>query len=154
MLVDGVTMDIGVSSMQLDQPGGFSFQTDGPLDMRRSQEGETAADFVNHADESAIADVLYDWRGREPHSRRGRAGDRPRRGQSPGRASWPTPSARAWLQGARQEGPGDETFQAIRIHINRELGELADGLAAAERDLKPLRTAGDRDVPFARGPAW
>ncbi|MDQ2879524.1 MAG: 16S rRNA (cytosine(1402)-N(4))-methyltransferase, partial [Pseudomonadota bacterium] len=64
--VDGVVMDIGVSSMQLDQAErGFSFQADGPLDMRMSQEGGSAADFVNTADEGAIADVLYHY-GDEP----------------------------------------------------------------------------------------
>jgi 16S rRNA (cytosine1402-N4)-methyltransferase len=69
-LVDGVTLDIGVSSMQLDQAErGFSFQADGPLDMRMSREGESAADFVNTADESEIADVIYRY-GEEPKSRR------------------------------------------------------------------------------------
>src|SRR5690606_35621119 len=68
--VDGVTMDIGVSSMQLDRPErGFSFQADGPLDMRMSREGESAADFVNHADEGLIADVLHRY-GEEPRARR------------------------------------------------------------------------------------
>ncbi|WP_312490740.1 16S rRNA (cytosine(1402)-N(4))-methyltransferase, partial [Sphingomonas sp.] len=68
--VDGVVLDIGVSSMQLDQAErGFSFQGDGPLDMRMAQEGESAADFLNTADEAAIADVLYHY-GEEPRSRR------------------------------------------------------------------------------------
>ena len=68
--VDGLTMDIGVSSMQLDQAErGFSFQSDGPLDMRMSQEGASAADFLNTADEEAIADILYHY-GDEPKSRR------------------------------------------------------------------------------------
>jgi 16S rRNA (cytosine1402-N4)-methyltransferase len=68
--VDGVVMDIGVSSMQLDRAErGFSFQADGPLDMRMAQEGQSAADFVNEADEAEIADVLYLY-GEEPKSRR------------------------------------------------------------------------------------
>ena len=68
--VDGIVMDIGVSSMQLDQvERGFAFSTDGPLDMRMSQEGESAADFLNSADESAIADVIYQY-GEERQSRR------------------------------------------------------------------------------------
>lgn len=68
--VDGITLDIGVSSMQLDQAErGFSFQSDGPLDMRMAQAGMTAADFVNEADEDEIADVLYHF-GDEPKSRR------------------------------------------------------------------------------------
>jgi 16S rRNA (cytosine1402-N4)-methyltransferase len=69
-MVDGVTLDIGVSSMQLDRAErGFSFQADGPLDMRMEQEGPSAADFVNEADESAIADVLFHL-GEERQSRR------------------------------------------------------------------------------------
>jgi 16S rRNA (cytosine1402-N4)-methyltransferase len=68
--VDGVTLDIGVSSMQLDRADrGFSFQSDGPLDMRMSREGQTAAEFLNTADEDEIADVLYHY-GEEPKSRR------------------------------------------------------------------------------------
>jgi 16S rRNA (cytosine1402-N4)-methyltransferase len=68
--VDGVTMDIGVSSMQLDQADrGFSFQSDGPLDMRMSQSGMTAEEWLNTADEAEIADVLYQY-GEEPRSRR------------------------------------------------------------------------------------
>ena len=68
--VDGVTLDIGVSSMQLDRAErGFSFQSDGPLDMRMGQEGESAADFLNNAAEEEIADVIYHY-GEEPKSRR------------------------------------------------------------------------------------
>ena len=67
--VDGVALDIGVSSMQLDQAErGFSFQNDGPLDMRMSQSGESAADFLNHADEAEIARVLKEY-GEEPRAR-------------------------------------------------------------------------------------
>jgi 16S rRNA (cytosine1402-N4)-methyltransferase len=135
--VDGVTMDIGVSSMQLDQAErGFSFQSDGPLDMRMSQEGETAADFVNTADEAVIADVLYEY-GEEPRARRvARAIV----------AARPITRTSALAQVVRRalgykphdkKDPATRTFQAIRIHLNRELDELANGLAAAERVLKP-----------------
>jgi 16S rRNA (cytosine1402-N4)-methyltransferase len=135
--VDGVTMDIGVSSMQLDQAErGFSFQQDGPLDMRMSGEGMTAADFVNEAEESEIADVLFQY-GEEPRSRRvARAivSARPLK-----RTSELANVVRKALghKPHDKKDPATRTFQAIRIHINRELGELADGLAAAERVLKP-----------------
>jgi 16S rRNA (cytosine1402-N4)-methyltransferase len=135
--VDGVTMDIGVSSMQLDQADrGFSFQQDGPLDMRMSGEGMSAADFVNEADEAEIADVLFQY-GEEPRSRRvARAivSARPLK-----RTSELANVVRKALghKPHDKKDPATRTFQAIRIHVNRELGELADGLAAAERVLKP-----------------
>ena len=135
--VDGVTMDIGVSSMQLDQAErGFSFQSDGPLDMRMAQEGPSAADFVNEADEEAIADVLYQY-GDEPKSRRVARAIVAARPLT--RTSELANVVRKAL-GHRphdKKDPATRTFQAIRIHVNRELGELADGLAAAERVLKP-----------------
>ncbi|MDB5704558.1 MAG: ribosomal small subunit methyltransferase [Sphingomonas bacterium] len=135
--VDGVTMDIGVSSMQLDQAArGFSFQSDGPLDMRMSQEGESAADFVNNADEAAIADVLYEY-GDEPRSRRvARAIVAARPITRTGELARIVRKALGYKPHDKKD-PATRTFQAIRIHINRELGELADGLAAAERVLKP-----------------
>ncbi len=135
--VDGVTMDIGVSSMQLDQAErGFSFQADGPLDMRMSGEGMTAAEWLNTADEEAIADVLFRF-GEEPRSRRvARAivSARPLK-----RTSELANVVKKAL-GHRphdKKDPATRTFQAVRIFINRELDELADGLAAAERVLKP-----------------
>jgi 16S rRNA (cytosine1402-N4)-methyltransferase len=135
--VDGVTMDIGVSSMQLDRAErGFSFQADGPLDMRMSQEGESAADFLNTADEAAIADVLYQY-GDEPRSRR------VARAIVAARPLTRTSELAAVVRKALGHKPHDKkdpatrAFQAIRIHLNRELGELVDGLAAAERVLKP-----------------
>ncbi|MCU6453789.1 16S rRNA (cytosine(1402)-N(4))-methyltransferase RsmH [Sphingomonas sp. A2-49] len=135
--VDGLTMDIGVSSMQLDQAErGFSFQSDGPLDMRMAQEGASAADFVNTADEDAIADVLYHY-GDEPKSRR------VARAIVAARPLTRTSELAGVVRKALGHRPHDKkdpatrTFQAIRIHVNRELGELADGLAAAERVLKP-----------------
>ena len=134
---DGVVLDIGVSSMQLDQAErGFSFQQDGPLDMRMAQSGESAADFVNTADEAAIADVLYVY-GEERQSRR------VARAIVAARPITRTGELAAVVRRALGHKPHDKkdpatrTFQAIRIHVNRELGELADGLAAAEQLLKP-----------------
>ena len=135
--VDGVTMDIGVSSMQLDQPDrGFSFQADGPLDMRMSQSGESAADFLNTADEEEIADVLYRY-GEEPKSRR------VARAIVAARPLSTTAELAAVVRRAlghrphEKKDPATRAFQAIRIHVNRELDELVEGLAAAERVLKP-----------------
>ena len=135
--VDGVVMDIGVSSMQIDQAErGFSFQADGPLDMRMAQTGPSAADFVNEADEGEIADVLYRY-GDEPKSRR------IARAIVAARPLTRTSELAAVVRRALgyrphdKKDPATRTFQAIRIHVNRELDELADGLAAAERVLKP-----------------
>ncbi len=135
--VDGVTMDIGVSSMQLDQAGrGFSFQSDGPLDMRMSQEGQSAADFLNEADEAAIADVIYRY-GDEPKSRRiARAIVAARPLVRTGDLATVVRRALGYKPHDKKD-PATRTFQAIRIHVNRELDELAEGLAAAERVLKP-----------------
>ncbi len=135
--VDGVTLDIGVSSMQLDQEArGFSFQTDGPLDMRMDQDGPTAADYLNAADEADIADVIYRF-GDEPKSRRiARAivAARPvARTQELARV---VRRAVGYRDGDKKD-PATRTFQAIRIHINREMTELEQGLAAAEKILKP-----------------
>ena len=135
--VDGVTMDIGVSSMQLDRADrGFSFQGDGPLDMRMSQAGESAADFLNTADEAAIADVLYLY-GEEPRSRR------VARAIVAARPLTRTSELASIVRRALgykphdKKDPATRTFQAIRIHLNRELDELADGLRAAEAVLAP-----------------
>lgn len=135
--VDGITFDIGVSSMQLDQgERGFSFQKDGPLDMRMAQEGESAADWLNRADEEEIADVLYHY-GDERQSRRvARAivAARPL-----GRTAELATVIRKALRhppGAPKD-PATKSFQAIRIHINGELDELVAGLSAAERILRP-----------------
>jgi 16S rRNA (cytosine1402-N4)-methyltransferase len=135
--VDGITLDIGVSSMQLDQAErGFSFQSDGPLDMRMSQEGETAAEFCNTADEEAIADVLYQY-GDEPRSRRvARAIVAARPITRTGELAHIVRKALGHKPHDKKD-PATRVFQAIRIHVNRELGELADGLAAAERVLAP-----------------
>lgn len=135
--VDGVTLDIGVSSMQLDQAErGFSFQSDGPLDMRMEQAGQSAADFVNEADEADIADVIYRY-GDEPKSRRiARAIVAARPLTRTAQLAAVVRRAVGWREGQKSD-PATRTFQAIRIHINRELGELEDGLLAAEQVLKP-----------------
>ncbi len=130
--VDGVVLDIGVSSMQLDQADrGFSFQGNGPLDMRMEQSGESAADFVNTADEADIADVIFRY-GDEPKSRRiARFIVAARPLTTTGELARVVRKATGWRDGDKKD-PATRTFQAIRIHINRELDELADGLVAAE----------------------
>ncbi len=135
--VDGVTLDIGVSSMQLDQAQrGFSFQSDGPLDMRMEQAGESAADFVNTADEDVIANVIYQY-GDEPKSRRiARSIVAARPITRTGELATIVRKATGYRQGDKKD-PATRTFQALRIHLNRELEELEDGLVAAERVLKP-----------------
>ncbi|WP_082745985.1 16S rRNA (cytosine(1402)-N(4))-methyltransferase RsmH [Sphingomonas sp. CCH5-D11] len=135
--VDGITMDIGVSSMHLDQAArGFSFQQDGPLDMRMSQEGESAADFLNNADEADIADVLWRY-GEEPKSRRvARAIVAARPLTTTGDFARVVRKALGHRPHDKKD-PATRAFQAVRIHVNRELDELAAGLAAAERALAP-----------------
>jgi 16S rRNA (cytosine1402-N4)-methyltransferase len=135
--VDGVTLDIGVSSMQLDQADrGFSFQSDGPLDMRMSQEGESAADFLNTADEAEIADVIYTY-GEEPKSRRiARAIVAARPIERTAQLAQIVRKAAGYNAGMKKD-PATRTFQAIRIHLNEELQELEGGLAAAELVLRP-----------------
>ena len=135
--VDGVTLDIGVSSMQLDRAErGFSFQADGPLDMRMSREGPSAADIVNTVDEADLADILYRY-GDEPRSRRvAKALVAARPIARTGQLAAVVRSALGHRPHETKD-PATRTFQALRIHVNRELGELEDGLAAAERVLKP-----------------
>ncbi len=135
--VDGVTLDIGVSSMQLDRAErGFSFQADGPLDMRMGGDGQSAADFVNHADEGEIADVLFTY-GEERQSRRvARAIVAARPIERTGELAAVVRKALGHHPGMKKD-PATRTFQAIRIHVNEELKELEGGLAAAEQVLKP-----------------
>lgn len=135
--VDGVVLDIGVSSMQLDQAArGFSFQSDGPLDMRMAQRGESAADFVNNADEGAIADVLYQY-GEEPKSRRiARAIVAARPLERTGDLANVVRKALGHKPHDKKD-PATRAFQAIRIHVNGELDQLIRGLDAAEQVLKP-----------------
>lgn len=135
--VNGVVMDIGVSSMQLDQSmRGFAFSSDGPLDMRMSQEGPSAADFLNEATEGAIADVLYQY-GEERQSRRiARAIVAARPLTTTGQFAQVVRKALGYRPGAPKD-PATRSFQAVRIHVNAELDELARGLAAAEMLLAP-----------------
>jgi 16S rRNA (cytosine1402-N4)-methyltransferase len=130
--VDAVVMDIGVSSMQLDQEArGFAFMHDGPLDMRMSQQGESAADFLNTADEEAIANVLYRY-GEERQSRRvARAIVAARPLATTGELARVVRRALGHKPHDKKD-PATRTFQAVRIHVNDELGELEAGLAAAE----------------------
>ncbi|MEY4239172.1 MAG: rRNA ((1402)-N(4))-methyltransferase RsmH, partial [Pseudomonadota bacterium] len=135
--VDGIAMDIGGSSMQLDQAGrGFAFAADGPLDMRMSQDGPSAADFVNTAPEAEIADVLFNY-GEERQSRRvARAIVAARPLETTGQLAAVVRKALGYHQGMPKD-PATRSFQAIRIHVNAELDELNAGLDAAEQLLKP-----------------
>jgi 16S rRNA (cytosine1402-N4)-methyltransferase len=135
--VDAIMLDIGVSSMQIDQAArGFSFQADGPLDMRMSNEGSSAADLVNTMDETALADILYRY-GEEPRSRRV-AGHivAARPIARTGELAAIVRKALGHRPGAPKD-PATRTFQALRIAVNDELGELDAGLRAAERLLRP-----------------
>jgi len=139
-LVDGVVLDIGVSSLQLDDPArGFSFQTDGPLDMRMSQEGPTAADVVNGAEEERLACILYEL-GEERRSRAIARAIVAARAEAPLQTTRALADIVSRVLGARRADgrhPATRTFQALRIYVNDELGELVKGLSAAERCLKP-----------------
>ena len=130
--VDAVVMDIGVSSMQLDQGDrGFAFMHDGPLDMRMSQAGESAADFLNTAEEEAIANVLYRY-GEERQSRRvARAIIAARPLATTGELARVVRRALGHKPHDKKD-PATRTFQAVRIHVNDELAELEAGLTAAE----------------------
>jgi 16S rRNA (cytosine1402-N4)-methyltransferase len=140
--VDGIAMDIGVSSMQLDQPArGFAFAVDGPLDMRMEQHGPSAADFVNLAPEGEIADVLFQY-GEERQSRRvARAIVAARPLATTGELAHVVRKALGHNPNYKggngpQKDPATRSFQAIRIHVNAELEELNAGLSAAEALLK------------------
>ena len=130
--VDAVVMDIGVSSMQLDQAErGFAFSADGPLDMRMSRDGDSAADFLNSAREEEIADVLYTY-GEERQSRRvARAIVAARPLKTTGDLARVVRKALGYHPGAPKD-PATRSFQAVRIHVNAELDELEAGLRAAE----------------------
>ncbi len=135
--VDGVTLDIGVSSMQLDRAErGFAFSKDGPLDMRMSKAGESAAEFLNHADEAEIARVIKEY-GEEPRARRvAQAIVAARPLTRTAELAAVIRKALGYYQGMKSD-PATRTFQAIRIHLNAELDELEAGLVAAERVLRP-----------------
>ncbi|MFL9826282.1 16S rRNA (cytosine(1402)-N(4))-methyltransferase RsmH [Rhodoplanes sp. SY1] len=137
--VAGVVLDIGVSSMQIDDPArGFSFRFDGPLDMRMGQDGPSAADLVARASERDLANVIFQL-GEERHSRAVARAIVKARAEAP-----ITTTARLAEIVARvvRHKPGDihpatRTFQALRMMVNDELGELARALLAAERVLAP-----------------
>jgi 16S rRNA (cytosine1402-N4)-methyltransferase len=138
--VDGIVLDIGVSSMQLDDASrGFSFLRDGPLDMRMSQAGPSAADVVNHGREEDIADILYEY-GEERRSRAIARAIVKARTEAPIATTKALASLVERVLGkARgdEKHPATRTFQALRIHVNDELGELRGALEAAERLLVP-----------------
>jgi 16S rRNA (cytosine1402-N4)-methyltransferase len=135
--VDAIALDIGVSSMQIDRAErGFSFQADGPLDMRMSKSGLTAAEFLNTAEEAEIARVLRDY-GEEPRARAiARAIVAARPVERTAELAAIVRRAAGFRQGQKSD-PATRTFQAVRIHLNAELDELEEGLEAAERALAP-----------------
>jgi 16S rRNA (cytosine1402-N4)-methyltransferase len=137
---DGLLADIGVSSLQLDDAArGFSFQAEGPLDMRMDPRSErTAEQVVNHLDERQLADVIYEF-GEERRSRRiARAICRSRPIRSTAHlAEVISAAARPMNQAERRIHPATRTFQALRIFVNRELDDLKALLEAAPRILKP-----------------
>jgi 16S rRNA (cytosine1402-N4)-methyltransferase len=137
--LDGIVLDLGVSSMQIDQAErGFSFMRDGPLDMRMGQEGRSAADIVNETDETDLADILYTY-GEERASRRIARKIVEQRDREP---ITTTLRLAKLIEGCLprskqgQSHPATRSFQAIRIAVNDEYGQLAEGLEAAERALK------------------
>jgi 16S rRNA (cytosine1402-N4)-methyltransferase len=134
--VDGVALDLGVSSMQLDRAErGFSFRADGPLDMRMAQHGESAADLVNRLDEDELADIIYRY-GEERFSRRIAAAI-VRARPFARTAALADAVRRAIPKKGDGIDPATRTFQALRIAVNDELGALSRGLSAAERLLAP-----------------
>ena len=138
--VDGVTLDVGVSSMQIDDAErGFSFRFDGPLDMRMEQSGPSAADLVNTLDEEDLANIIYRY-GEERLSRRvAKVIGEERRALGPITTTGRLASiVRRVVKGPRDGiDPATRTFQALRIAVNDEIGELRRGLVAAEALLKP-----------------
>lgn len=138
--LDGVVLDLGVSSMQLDRAErGFSFMRDGPLDMRMGQEGPSAADIVNGAEPDTIANILFQY-GEERASRRIAKAIVAARAAAPiTRTLHLAEIVEGCLPRAKpgQSHPATRSFQALRIAVNNEYGELYQGLMAAERALKP-----------------
>jgi 16S rRNA (cytosine1402-N4)-methyltransferase len=124
--VDGIVLDIGVSSMQLDQAErGFSFIKDGPLDMRMGDQGPTAADVVNEKEEAELADIIYQF------------GKEFTRTLELAKIVEKAVGGPRYKKGKRQIHSATRTFQALRIYVNDELGELHRGLIAAEKILAP-----------------
>jgi 16S rRNA (cytosine1402-N4)-methyltransferase len=137
--VDGLVMDVGVSSMQLDEAGrGFSFRLDGPLDMRMGHNGPTAADVIAKASEADLANIIYIF-GEERHSRAVARAIVAARKDAPittTRALAEIVSKVVWAKPGEIH-PATRTFQGLRIFVNEELDELHLALSAAERVLKP-----------------
>lgn len=139
-MADGIALDLGVSSMQIDQPErGFSFMRDGPLDMRMGADGPTAADLVNTAEPAELARILYVY-GEERQSRRVAGAIARRRAEQPFSRTLELAEFIEKALGGRRGAkvhPATRSFQALRIAVNEELSELEAGLVAAERTLKP-----------------
>ena len=136
----GAAFDLGVCSTQFDQPErGFSFRTDGPLDMRMSKSGDTAADVVMRADERMLARIFRDYGEEKSSQRIAKAIVRARKNDPITTTSQLAATIHAVMPPKRpgQIDPATRSFQALRIYINRELEELTDGLAAVETMLKP-----------------
>jgi 16S rRNA (cytosine1402-N4)-methyltransferase len=138
--VDGVVLDLGVSSMQLDEgERGFSFVRDGPLDMRMSGKGLSAADIVNTFEKDKLADILHQL-GEERRSRAIAAAIVADREKAPFERTGQLAGLVSRVLGRRHDDakhPATRTFQALRLYVNDELGELERGLKAAERILEP-----------------
>ncbi len=137
--VNGVVLDLGISSMQIDQSErGFSFRNDGPLDMRMSQDGIAAADVVNNASESEIADILY-YYGEEKAARRIAKAIVAARAVEPiTRTRQLAEIIRGCVGGKHQKtDPATRSFQALRIHVNHEFDAIENGLKAAQSLLAP-----------------
>ena len=139
-VADGVALDLGVSSMQLDQAErGFSFMRDGPLDMRMGADGPTAADIVNTAEQAELARIFYVY-GEERQSRRVASFIVRRRAEQPFTRTLDLAEVIERALGGRRGAkvhPATRSFQGLRIAVNEELSELEAGLIAAERVLKP-----------------
>ena len=132
--VDGILLDIGVSSFQLDDVGrGFSYHNDAPLDMRMSQSGESAADVVNTYGAEDLAAIIYEY-GEDRHSRRIARAIVQARENAPIETTVQLADLikRAYPGFSKGIHPARRTFQALRVHVNDELGALRDGLEAAE----------------------
>lgn len=138
--LDAVVLDIGVSSMQIDEAErGFSFMNDGPLDMRMSQSGATAADVVNSYSETELVQIFREL-GEEKQARRIAGGILARRGVTPFSRTLDLANVIERIVGRKPQQkihPATRVFQALRIFVNGELDELVDGLVAAEKCLKP-----------------
>lgn len=137
--VAGVTLDLGVSSMQIDQAErGFSFRYDGPLDMRMERAGPSAADLVNDTPEAELANIIWRY-GEERRSRRIAKAIVAARTIAPIKTTGALAEIVRRAAGRSDDGidPATRTFQALRIFVNDELGEVERGLRAAERILEP-----------------